>query len=114
MTGSGKMGVQVVSTLLDSFQKRFPSVDIELWDEFKKEIKPEELTTLIAPLYEKYYTEEDLDQLIAFYQSPVGKKSIQIMPQIMQESMAIGQNWGKVIVERVTKRLKEKGYTKDL
>lgn len=39
------------------------------------------------PLYDKYFTNEDLRRLIAFYRSPAGQKSIEVMPQLLQESV---------------------------
>jgi hypothetical protein len=65
---------------------------------------------LVTPIYDKYYTEADIDQLITFYNSPIGKKSVELMPVIMQESMSVGQEWGKKIAEKIAKKLKDKGY----
>ena len=42
---------------------------------------------LYYPLYSKYFTEDELRDLVIFYKSPTGKKSIMVMPQLMQESM---------------------------
>lgn len=42
---------------------------------------------LFYPIFDKFYTEEDLRALTAFYKSPVGQKSLEIMPQLMAESM---------------------------
>ncbi len=39
------------------------------------------------PIYDKYFTEEDLQALIEFYQTPTGRKTIEFMPQLFQESM---------------------------
>ncbi|NEQ77810.1 MAG: DUF2059 domain-containing protein [Okeania sp. SIO2C9] len=39
------------------------------------------------PIYDKYFTEEDLQALIEFYQTPTGRKTIELMPQLFQESM---------------------------
>ncbi|RQH10849.1 DUF2059 domain-containing protein, partial [Okeania hirsuta] len=39
------------------------------------------------PIYDKYFTEEDLQTLIEFYQTPTGRKTIELMPQLFQESM---------------------------
>jgi hypothetical protein len=63
-----------------------------------------------VPIYDKYYTETDIDQLIEFYKSPVGKKMIEVQPQLTQESMLAGQTWGRQIAEKVMHRMKEKGY----
>jgi uncharacterized protein len=38
-------------------------------------------------LYAKFFTEEELKDLIAFYRSPTGKKTIEVMPRLFAESM---------------------------
>ena len=46
----------------------------------------------IAALYAKNYTVEELKELNKFYQSPLGQKTVQIMPQLAAASAQIGQN----------------------
>ncbi len=69
---------------------------------------------LVIPVYDKHYTEADIKALIKFYQTDIGKKTIKVMPNLIQESMTIGQQWGQklapVIQERVMKRFKDKGF----
>lgn len=110
LSGSGKMGIQVMNQMMNSFKSSYSKAKEDFWAEFKKEIKPEDIENMIIPIYDKYYTEEDVDQLIIFYNSPIGKKMISTMPQVMQESIIAGQAWGKQISEKVLARLKEKGY----
>lgn len=112
MTGSGKLGVQVIQNMLTSFKQNFSNVPEEFWNNFMKEVNPEMLITMIIPIYDKYYTEEDIKKMIEFYQSPVGKKVISTLPQVMQESTQVGQIWGKEIAKKVHDNLKEKGYIK--
>lgn len=38
-------------------------------------------------LYAKFFTEEELKDLLAFYRSPTGKKTIEVMPRLFAESM---------------------------
>lgn len=110
MTGSGKLGVQVANSMIASFKKSYSQVDEAFWDQFAKEIKAEDLINLVIPIYDKYFTEADIDQLIGFYNSPIGKKSVETLPMITQESMSAGQAWGREIAEKAQKQLKEKGY----
>ena len=42
---------------------------------------------MFYPLYDKYFTEDELRGLLAFYKSPVGQKSIEVMPALTQESI---------------------------
>ena len=46
----------------------------------------------IAALYAKNYTVEELKELNRFYQSPLGQKTVQIMPQLAAASAQIGQS----------------------
>jgi hypothetical protein len=39
------------------------------------------------PVVDKYYTEDDLKNLIAFYKSPTGRKVLEVMPQMMGDIM---------------------------
>ncbi|MFL9831472.1 DUF2059 domain-containing protein [Flavobacterium sp. ST-87] len=108
LMGSGKMAIQMMNQMMESFKSSYSKVNDTFWEDFKKEIKAEDITNMIIPIYDKYYTESDIDQLIAFYNSPIGKKMIATMPQVMQESMVAGQAWGKQISEKVIAKLKEK------
>jgi len=40
-------------------------------------------------LYSKYFTEAEMRDLVAFYKSPTGKKSIVVTPKMFAESMSI-------------------------
>jgi hypothetical protein len=60
--------------------------------------------------YDKYFNEEQLKDLIVFYKSPTGKRTIEVMPALFQESM--GQTMEAVrpkIGELMNELLKEEG-----
>lgn len=111
--GTMKASKQIVETMVASYKQSIPGVPTEFWDEFRKEFTTDGLIDLLAPIYAKYYTDEELLQLIAFYKSPLGQKLTEKLPAISQESFVVGQEWGKKIGEKVTNQLKEKGYMKD-
>ena len=113
LSGSAKLGVQVMNVMIPQFSKVYPDVDKKIWDEIMTEVNVQDLIDLIIPIYEKYYTEEDIDQLIQFYNSPIGKKSVEMMPFITQESMQAGQAWGSELSLKVINKLKQKGYIKN-
>ena len=46
-------------------------------------------------LYKDAFTEEELNSLTEFYTSPLGKKSLVLMPQLLQAGGAIGLEVGK-------------------
>src|SRR5215212_3343653 len=43
-------------------------------------------------VYAKYFTESELTDLITFYKTPTGQKAIDVMANVMRESMEIGAN----------------------
>ena len=46
-----------------------------------------EVVAQLVPIYDRYFTDGELKDLIAFYQSPLGRKLLLVTPQIMQDSM---------------------------
>jgi uncharacterized protein len=112
MSGAGEMGAQVAKQLLQTFKTSAPGVPPAFWDEMDKEIKPEDLITLIAPVYDRHFSHDEVKQLIAFYESPIGKKLVKEQPAIASESMAAGQEWGMAVAGKIQKRMQERGYLK--
>ena len=55
-------------------------------------------------LYSRHFTADELKQIAAYYRTPVGMKSMQLMPQVMAESMAIGQ---RVTTPRLQKAMEQ-------
>ena len=114
LTGARKLSVQVAQTMVNAFKGEGSTAPDEFWDEFLKEMDSDTLINMTVPVYEKYYSDKEIKQLIEFYQSDIGKKVVLVTPQIMQEFMQMGQIWGKDIAERLQTRLQEKGYLKQL
>lgn len=75
------------------------------------EINTNSLIEQTATLFEKFYTEEEIKELLLFYKSPLGKKMISNMPLIVQESQAIGQKWGFEIAKKIIDQLEKEGFT---
>lgn len=56
-----------------------------------------------APIMEAYarvYTIEDLKAINEFYETPAGKKMIEKMPQLMQETMQISQTMAQGLIPK--------------
>ena len=112
LSGSGKAGEQAVGQMLQQFKTAMPKVPAEFWDEFAKETSTESIVESLVPVYDKYLSSEDLKAIIAFYESPAGKKLVASQPQIAQDSRVVGQKWGSDLAKKIHERLKEKGYLK--
>ncbi len=99
--------------MMNHYAETNPTVPTIFWTKIREKINYNDLLEKMVGIYSKYYTSEDIDQLIKFYNTPVGKKSMSILPQIMQESMKAGEEWGVKTAEKVIADLEKEGYFQD-
>lgn len=57
----------------------------------KKVSSDEQLGIRMATVYTEIYTEAEIQELLTFYKTPIGKKSIEVMPVVFQKSALIGE-----------------------
>ena len=50
-----------------------------------------------------------MDDLIAFYDTPLGKKLSTVQPQITLESMSVAQQWAAEIGQKVASKIMNSG-----
>ncbi len=111
ITGADKIAISSMQTYMEQLKKNAPGISDEFLKRFAAEFTAEKMVQLYVPIYAKYYTESDIDELIRFYKSPVGQKTISVMPSILQESMEAGGKMGREAAGRVMEELdREKGY----
>jgi hypothetical protein len=60
----------------------------ESMDVVNKELTMDRLIPLYVQVYASHFTQEEVDGMIAFYESPVGKSMVAKTPQVMQGVMA--------------------------
>lgn len=61
----------------------------------------------LAKVYMETYTKEDIKAMLAFYNSPVGKKMAEKSGEILQKSQAAGQEWGQGLQSIMMKYMPE-------
>ena len=105
ITGSGELGQQVMNQMIGNMKKAMPQVPDKFWADFMKEVHTDELVDLIVPVYDRNLTQNDVTELIRFYESPTGKKFVSVLPKITQESMGVGEKWGRDLAMKVMAKL---------
>ena len=95
LTGAKDLGKQMGNALIEQvmvgIRQRSSQVPDRAMDIVVEEITAwldegtEPLFDQLIPLYAKYYSEDDLDALITFYETPTGRKVIATMPALIQE-----------------------------
>lgn len=53
----------------------------------------DEIIPRLVPVYDKYFSEDELKELIAFYKGATGRKLIKVMPLIMEDSMKATESY---------------------
>jgi hypothetical protein len=88
-------------------RQALPQVPAEFWTAFEGRLAKEAplLVDSIAAVYAHKFSVRELQEITAFYNSPIGRKLVQSQPAIIAESSAIGQRWGARIGEEVAKSL---------
>jgi hypothetical protein len=119
---SGQMIAQVWPTIEQQLRTTRPEVDAATLQELRAEferLQLEYLTDVMkgAPaVYAKYFSAAELRDMLAFYRTATGEKSLRVLPQVMSEFFA-GlmprlQEVEKKTKEAFLKILREKGYMK--
>lgn len=55
----------------------------------------QQLLEIAMPVYDKYYSDDEIKQLIQFYATPIGQKMLTVTPKVLSELQAAGQKWGE-------------------
>lgn len=116
-----QFGEIIIAQMSETLRQEQPDLPEQAFEIIREEVNATisgELETgnfeaQIIPVYAKYFTFEEVLQLLAFYQTPLGRKTVEVMPLLSQESMQVGQAWGMglgpIIGQRVSARLAAAG-----
>ena len=104
----GQMQVQMVQAMSASnpVLAQYEPVLIEWtrtylsWDEMKGPM---------AELYKKHFSDDEIKELLTFYRSPVGSKSVDLMPQLFAEGAQIGMEMAQKYQPQLLEMLQEAG-----
>ena len=110
LTGAANVSADAMRQIIAPIRNSYPDVPEAFWETFLKEVHPDELIDLVIPIYDRYYTLDEIHELTHFYQSPVGQKTIKVLPKLSAEAIYAGQQWGQTITDRAMRKLRQQGY----
>jgi hypothetical protein len=100
-----------ISTMMEATLKQSPQLEpyrAELQAFFSRYFAWPALQDQFVSLYAASFTEPEVRALTAFYRSPVGQKSAELVPQLMQAGAAIGQRQAQEHLPELEKMIGEK------
>jgi hypothetical protein len=121
LTGALKLGQQMATTIVaqmtDALRATHPNIPSKALDALPDVVNGviadniAGFKEVIVHIYDEHFSLAELQGLNDFYSSELGRKVIEALPGVLQESMAAGHAWGQSItpeiVQRVRARLKQ-------
>jgi hypothetical protein len=112
LAGVDKLGANSVDRMMKAMEEGRPDVPQSLRQEIRASMRPDDLTVQLVAVYDKHLTADDLKAFIAFYESPVGRRMLEVMPLVQAETFATAQRWSLENTQRARDKLVAAGYIK--
>ena len=104
INASAKLSDEQKKAQIAKAEREIPKVSATFASMFNDPKLYDDMTAEIIPLYARHFTASEINEMAAFYKTPVGAKMLAVTPQIMQESMAISQ---RVFMPRMSEAIKQ-------
>lgn len=102
---------QAVRSVVKQYEQRFPQVEPKFWQEFTSfHTDANDLYKRLIPVYAKHFTESDLKDILAFLESPAGRKYTAVLPQLSLEVVKAAHAFELDLNKRIIQRLRDSGY----
>jgi len=72
---SRSMDPQTLPKFMDAFNQKFAV-----------SAPPQNITKAMVPIYDRAFTQQEIQQLVQFYESPLGQHVVKVLPQVLEES----------------------------
>ncbi|MFL5617830.1 MAG: DUF2059 domain-containing protein [Gemmatimonadaceae bacterium] len=103
--------MQVIEQAVPAQRVANPRVPVVFWDRFLEQVRARrgELEDGYVAIYDRNFTAAEVRGLIGFYESPIGKRFLELQPVLLREGMVMGQEWGSRIGADVGRTLSAEG-----
>ena len=101
ITNADALGEQLLDQMFSQYKKIAPQIPGAFWDKLRSRIDMDEVVDITIPVYQKYLSEKDVQELIAFHNTPLGQKMLEVTPKIMSDSLVPAMDWGARIGKQV-------------
>ena len=103
--------IAVMEATLPAQRAALPNIPAVFWDRFMAAARAQrgELVEMIVPIYSQRFELAELEQLLAFYKTPIGRRLLTVQPAIIQDSARAGQAWGARLGMEIGEQLAREG-----
>jgi hypothetical protein len=110
-TGVLEQGFRAIEAGLPAQRAANPAIPAVFWDRLLAQLKARrsEFVNEAAPVLARLFTTAELKGLVDFYRSPLGRRLLEIQPQIAKEIGEASQKWGQRLSVEVAQQLAAEG-----
>jgi uncharacterized protein len=103
-------GQEVCENLISTLQKNLPSeqgkqIGDRLASQLTQRLNSDEFIARLVPVYDRAFSEEELQSINQFYESPAGRRLLEATPTVMEEAGEITENWIKELIPEITEQI---------
>ena len=103
--------VGIILRVRDTFMQTNPMLSNELnavAQQLRREFQPrlDALKEQVAKFYASRFTEQELKDVLAFYQSPLGVKLVVVEPEFLDQSMAYADKWAGELADEILAKMR--------
>jgi hypothetical protein len=116
VTKANDVGMQMARQSLEALRQN-PAIPEAQRDRILKILEEELMTEFgnnklaegMIPIYDRHFTSEEIKGLLAFYETPLGRKVVETLPEVMSEAQNFGAERGRIAGLRAMTRMMNEG-----
>lgn len=110
LSGVFPISKEVEKNVISEYKKKYNHVPDSAWESIENKISIDELINKAIDVYDRRFNEKEIEELLTFYKSDLGKKIIRNSPNIMTEIQNATKAWGMKVMQTVNGDLEKMGY----
>lgn len=110
LNGAFPLSKEVEKNIIADYKKKYNHVPENAWKNIEKKVNINDLLNKVINIYDSRFSEKEIEELLAFYKTEVGKKLIQNSLDMITEIQNESKNWGMSVMQTVNADLESSGY----
>jgi uncharacterized protein len=107
LTGTETLKQQMLDGLLPHLKEMMPYMPADVVEDLQRSLGVADFEGAMVRSFQQHLSTEDAAEIIAFYQSPAGRRMIATMPQVLNEGQDAGSELGQRVLLEVIQRHKD-------
>jgi TonB family protein len=102
LTGLTTLQRKMIEGLMPTLRQSMPPyIPDDVLTDFEDRLVGGDMQALVVEAYQRHFSSEDADAMIAFYKTPAGRRAILMMPVLMKELQQGGAQLGQETMQKV-------------